>query len=223
MVSATTATSSANAAATTTGTASSTSSKAALDANASQDRFLKLLVAQLNNQDPMNPMDNAQMTSQMAQINTVTGIQQVNETLKSMAEQFTAMQTLQGASMVGHNVLVEGNALTSIDGVAGGAIDLAGRADAVKIEILSPGGKVLETLNMGSMAAGRYSFDWDSSSYQDAGKPTFRTTATLGGKAISTTSMARDRVVSVGSENGSMTVQLQGRSAVAYSSIKAIL
>ena len=60
------------------------------DANASQDRFLKLLVAQLNNQDPMNPMDNAQMTSQMAQINTVSGIQQVNETLKSMATQFTS-------------------------------------------------------------------------------------------------------------------------------------
>jgi flagellar basal-body rod modification protein FlgD len=64
---------------------------------AAQDRFLKLLVAQLNNQDPMNPMDNAQMTSQMAQINTVTGIQQVNETLKSLAEQFSAMQVLQAA------------------------------------------------------------------------------------------------------------------------------
>jgi autotransporter-associated beta strand protein len=43
----------------------------------SQDRFLKLLVAQLNNQDPMNPMDNAQMTTQMAQINTVTGDVQI--------------------------------------------------------------------------------------------------------------------------------------------------
>ena len=48
------------------------------DSAAAQDRFLKLLVAQLNNQDPMTPMDNAQMTSQIAQINTVTGIQQLN-------------------------------------------------------------------------------------------------------------------------------------------------
>ena len=52
------------------------------DATAAQDRFLKLLVAQLNNQDPMNPMDNAQMTSQMAQINTVTGINKLNETIR---------------------------------------------------------------------------------------------------------------------------------------------
>ena len=89
----------------------------------------------------MNPMDNAQMTSQMAQINTVTGIQQVNETLKSMADQFSSMQVLQGSTMVGHNVLVEGNALTRIDGVASGAIELASKAEAVKVEILSPAGR----------------------------------------------------------------------------------
>ncbi len=94
-----------------TSTTASTST-AASDANASQDRFLKLLVAQLNNQDPMNPMDNAQMTSQMAQINTVTGIQQVNETLKSMATQFSSLQVMQGTSMVGRDVLIQGNTLS---------------------------------------------------------------------------------------------------------------
>jgi flagellar basal-body rod modification protein FlgD len=196
---------------------------AASDANASQDRFLKLLVAQLNNQDPMNPMDNAQMTSQMAQINTVTGIQQVNETLKNMAEQFTAMQVLQGSSMVGHNVLVEGNALTRIDGVANGAVGLAGAADAVKLEILSPGGTVLETIDMGALPAGRHPFNWDASSYNGTGEPSFRVTASAGGKTIASTSFAQDKVVSVGSENGALSVQLQGRGAVAYSSVKAIL
>ncbi|MBP9059761.1 MAG: flagellar hook assembly protein FlgD, partial [Rhodoferax sp.] len=104
------------------------------DSNSSQDRFLKLLVAQLNNQDPMNPMDNAQMTSQMAQINTVSGIQQVNETLKSMATQFTSMQVLQGSSMVGHDVLLNSNSLTRNEGIARGAIDLAGNTDAVNVE-----------------------------------------------------------------------------------------
>jgi len=208
---------------TATNTPSSTSTTAASDANASQDRFLKLLVAQLNNQDPMNPMDNAQMTSQMAQINTVTGIQQVNETLKSMAAQFTSLQVLQGASMVGHNVLVESNTLTRNAGVASGALDLDGKADAVKVEILSPGGQVLDTLNLGALDAGRHSFDWDASSYQGTGEPSFKVTATLGGKAVTNTALARDTVLSVGSDNGAMTVQLQGRAAVAYSSVKAIL
>jgi len=208
---------------TATNTTSSTSTTPASDANASQDRFLKLLVAQLNNQDPMNPMDNAQMTSQMAQINTVTGIQQVNETLKSMAAQFTSLQVLQGASMVGHNVLVESNTLTRSAGVASGAIDLTGKADAVKVDIMSPGGQVLDTLNLGALDAGRHSFDWDASSYQGTGEPSFKVTATLGGQAVTSTALARDTVTSVGSDNGAMTVQLQGRAAVAYSSVKAIL
>jgi flagellar basal-body rod modification protein FlgD len=199
------------------------STAAASDANASQDRFLKLLVAQLNNQDPMNPMDNAQMTSQMAQINTVTGIQQVNETLKNMAEQFTAMQVLQGSSMVGHNVLVESNALTRIDSVASGAVGLAGNAEAVKLEILSPGGTVLETFNMGALPAGRHPFSWDASGYKGTGEPSFRVTASAGGKPVTSTSFAQDKVVSVGSDNGALAVQLQGRGAVAYSSVKAIL
>ncbi len=207
-----------------TATASSTASSAgSASLNASQDRFLKLLVAQLNNQDPMNPMDNAQMTSQMAQINTVTGIQQVNDTLKSMAEQFTAMQVLQGSSMVGHDVLIEGNTLTAKNGVASGAIDMAGRAESVKIDILSPGGQVVQTINLGALDAGRFNFDWDASSYQGVGDPSFKVTATLGGKTIDSTSMTRASVVSVGSDNTGMKVQLQGRAAVAYSSVKAIL
>lgn len=217
MLSATTATTA------TASTSSSNTSTAATDTTASQDRFLKLLVAQLNNQDPMNPMDNAQMTSQMAQINTVTGIQQVNDTLKSMATQFSSMQVLQGSTMVGHDVMVESSTLTRNAGVASGALDLAGKADAVKVEILSPGGQVLDTFNLGALDAGRHSFDWDSSTYQGTGEPSFRVTATQGGTAIESTLLARDKVASVGSENGVMTVQLLGRSAVPYSSIKAIL
>ena len=74
-------------------------------ASAMQDRFWKLLVAQLNNQDPMNPLDNAQMTTQMAQINTVTGLQTLNQTMQTMAEQFSTMQQIQGISLIGRSVL----------------------------------------------------------------------------------------------------------------------
>jgi len=217
MISATTASTASTAA---TATAASTT---ASDTTASQDRFLKLLVAQLNNQDPMNPMDNAQMTSQMAQINTVTGIQQVNDTLKSMATQFTSMQVLQGSSMVGHNVLVASNTLSVNSGVASGAIDLNGNADTVKVNVLSPGGQILDTVSLGAQTAGRVPFSLDASSYSSSGPVSYQVTATLAGQAVTSTSLAQDSVVSVGSENGAMTVQLQGRAAVAYDSIKAIL
>ncbi len=207
----------------TSGTSSSTTATAKTDATASQDRFLKLLVAQLNNQDPMNPMDNAQMTSQIAQINTVSGIQQVNETLKGMSDQFASLQVLQGSSMVGRNVLIEGSKLSIQDGKASGAIDLTAQAESVKIEIVSPGGTVLDTLNMGALDAGRNAFTWDASKYTGTGSPSFRVVATTGGQNVASTSMVQDKVTSVGSENGAMLVQLANNSAVGYSKIKSLL
>lgn len=202
---------------------SSTASTTKNSASETQDRFLTLLVAQLNNQDPMNPMDNAEMTTQMAQMSTVSGIEQVNDTLKSMADQFNTMQVLQGSSMVGHSVLLEGNTLVPVDGVAVGAIDLAGPADSVKVEVLSPGGAVIDTIQAGSLSAGRNYFNWDASKYAESGNPTFRVTAKQGDRTIEATTLTRDTVVSVGLEAGAMTVQLQGKGATAYSDIKAIL
>jgi flagellar basal-body rod modification protein FlgD len=196
---------------------------AASDAAESQDRFLKLLVAQLNNQDPMNPMDNAQMTSQMAQINTVSGIQTLNETVKSLSGQFASMQVLQGASMIGREVLTQGNSLSINAGIAKGAIDLPSNADKVSVQILSPGGQVVDTINLGAKAAGRQSFEWDASRYSSGGNPTFKVTATQGSKAMATTSYGQGTVLSVGNNGTGMTVQLKGGTTVSYDDIKAIL
>ena len=193
------------------------------DASASQDRFLKLLVAQLNNQDPMNPMDNAQMTSQMAQINTVSGIQQLNETIKSMATQFTSMQVMQGASMIGREVLTEGNALAVHGGVAKGAVDLAGAADRVTVQVMSPGGQVIDKLNLGNLPAGRSNFDWDASKYTGPGTPTFKITATQGTTAVTTTALTRNVVESVSADASGMTLSFKGGTTVKYDAIKAIL
>lgn len=198
-------------------------STALSDANASQDRFLKLLVAQLSNQDPMNPMDNAQMTSQMAQINTVSGIQQVNESIKSLSSQMASMQMLQGANMIGHDVLMQSNTLSVKAGKAIGGIDLPGYANKVSVEILSPAGKVVDTLNLGAMSAGRHSFEWDASRYTGAANPTFKVTATQGSKSLEVTTLARDTVESVGTDGAALTLQLKGRAAVAYGDIQAIL
>src|SRR4051812_530763 len=82
-----------------------------------EDRFLKLLVAQLKNQDPLNPMDNAQVTTQMAQIQTVSGIDKLNTTVQGLNGQFAQLQALSGASLVGHDVLIEGNRIVADNGV----------------------------------------------------------------------------------------------------------
>ena len=129
----------------------------------SADRFLKLLVTQLQNQDPLNPMDNAELTSQMAQINTVTGIENLNNSVQSMHASFLQMQALQGASLVGRDVTVDGNQLTLVDGQLEGGFSLAGPADAVQVEILNPAGQVVDTLQLGAQDRGRHGFSWDAS------------------------------------------------------------
>ncbi|NBW52172.1 MAG: flagellar hook assembly protein FlgD, partial [Betaproteobacteria bacterium] len=173
--------------------------------------------------DPMNPMDNAQMTSQIAQINTVSGIQELNATMKSMAEQFTSMQVLQGASMVGHGVLVESGTLSIDGGVAKGAVNLSSKADKVTIDIKTAGGQLLDTVDLGALPAGQSSFKWDASKYSGLTNVNFKVRATQGGQAVKTTSLAQDTVTAVGTDNGAMSLQLKGRSAVAYSAVKTIL
>lgn len=195
------------------------SSTAASTTDATSDRFLKLLVTQMQNQDPLNPMDNAQVTSQMAQINTVSGINQLNETMKSLASQFNTLQALQGTALIGHDVLVKSNTLTIESGKANGSVELTNKADNVKVEILTPGGKTLDTITLGPLSSGRHSFTWDASSYTGTGSPTFKVTATSGGKAVETTALARDTVVAIGS-NG---IQLKGRDPVYYDQIQGIL
>ena len=76
-----------------TSASSSTASSSANSGSSLQNTFLQLLVTQLQNQDPTNPMDSSQMTSQLAEINTVTGISQLNTSLTSLATQLNAGQT----------------------------------------------------------------------------------------------------------------------------------
>ncbi len=203
--------------------ATATRAASATNAGASEDRFLKLLVAQLSNQDPMNPLDNAQMTSQMAQISTVSGVQQVNETIKSLAAQMASMQMLQSSALVGHNVLLAGSVLVPDNGTAGGAVDLSARADSVKIEFLAPGGSVVDTIDLGARTAGRHPFEWDASRAPGVVGPSYRVVATLAGNNVPATPLVRDKVVSVGSDNGSLSIQLGRLGSVAYDAIKAIL
>lgn len=201
------------------------SSLAVKDSSGSQDRFLKLLVAQLNNQDPMNPMDNAQMTSQIAQINTVTGIQQLNETMKSMAAQMSSMQLMQGGNLVGHDVLIEGNRL-AIDvktQTALGAIELAGAASGVTIEVSTAGGKIIDSVSIGPQSSGQHGFTLDSSSWLADTPLQFRVIATNGTVPVSSTALMRDTVAAVGSGSGGLTLSLLGAGATPYGNVRAVL
>jgi flagellar basal-body rod modification protein FlgD len=187
----------------------------------SADRFLKLLVAQMQNQDPLNPMDNAQITSQMAQINTVNGIQTLNTTVQSLNTQFVQMQALQGAALVGRDVTVKGDGLAIENGVGVGGYELAGAADVVKLEVLDASGRVVDTRQLGAASAGTQSFQWPADKVADGAQYRFRITATAGASAVPTTLLMRDRVDAVSTAGDTLNLELARSGSVPYSAVKA--
>jgi flagellar basal-body rod modification protein FlgD len=188
----------------------------------SADRFLKLLVTQMQNQDPLNPMDNAQITSQMAQINTVEGISTLNTTVKGLNGQFAQLQALSGAALVGHDITVAGNKLDVQDGTGVGGFELASTADTVKVDVLNGAGRVVKTIDMGAESAGRHSFEYDASATTDgAAGYTFRVTAKTGTTAVATTALMRDHVLAVSAGASGLVLQTQNSGDIAYSDVKA--
>lgn len=138
-----------------------TTSTSASGVQATEDRFLKLLVTQMKNQDPLNPLDNAEVTSQMAQLSTVTGIEKLNTSMETMAQSFAANQSLQAANMIGHGVLAPGSALQLFEGASLAGFDLESAADKVTVTIKDADGAVVRTLDLGKKGAGATTFSWD--------------------------------------------------------------
>jgi flagellar basal-body rod modification protein FlgD len=189
---------------------------------ATAERFLTMLVAQMKNQDPLNPMDNAQVTSQMAQINTVSGLEQVNMSVRSLNGQMLQMQALQGAALVGREVTVPGDRLAVADGVGRGGFDLDAKANAVRMEVLNANGTVIGTKALGALEAGRHFFEWGAGSTADTAGLRFRVVSGLGDDQKShLTTLMRDRVTAVSTEGDALNVSLQRGGTVPASRIVA--
>lgn len=201
-----------------------------------QDQFLTLLVAQLKHQDPMNPMDNAQMTSQMAQISTVSGIEKLNDTVGSVTSQFSTLQMLQGSNLIGHTVLAEGNqlgvaitegedaegnAVTSTRGTA--AFDLDGLAGQVQVQITNASGQLVDTIELGDTNPGRNYFTWDGSAYEgDVSDLRFKVVAKNGDESVGVTQLAPYAVVATSVTEQGLMLELADGQSISYGSVKAV-
>ena len=201
----------------------STGTKAIDTAKVASDRFLKLLVTQLKNQDPLNPTDNAQMTSQMAQISTVSGIEKLNVTVAGLNTQFVQMQMMQGASLVGKDVILKGDKLSVSKGVASGMFEIAAAADQVSAEVLSPAGAVVDSVKLGAQGSGRHSFVWPGgTAATEAAGYRFRITAHSGATTLANTPLMKDQVDAVNTSGSALTLELVRSGKVPYSQVQAI-
>jgi flagellar basal-body rod modification protein FlgD len=192
-----------------------------------QDRFLKLLVTQLTNQDPLNPMDNAQVTTQMAQISTVTGIEKLNSSISGMSSSFIASQSLQAGALIGRGVFGEGSSVVLEAGGAKGGMTLDQPADRVVVGIMKPNGELVKTLDLGSMRAGTHTFTWDGST--DAGGSAeqgiyqFAVKATVQGRTVDATTLGFGRVQSVTLGGDSLFLDTVGLGQLRLDQVKQIL
>ena len=127
-----------------------------------QTDFLKLMTAQLQNQDPFSPMDNGDFIAQMAQFSSVAGISKMSETMSGIADQMGQFRVASSVNYLGHSVMIPGNIARADDnGEIHGAIELERASVDTRIEFLdATTGESLNTLDMGGQASGLSGFAW---------------------------------------------------------------
>lgn len=191
-----------------------------------QDRFLTLLVTQLKNQDPMNPMENAELTSQLAQLSTVEEIGKLNQSMTDLLASFKTNQSIQAASLVGKNVLAEGNSIQLGGEGALGGMDLAATADKVVVEIRDADGNLVRAMELGEQPAGLSHFIWDglnqSGEAVAEGMYQFSVTASKGDEDVEVTAYALAQVLSVTLNGSGAQVEVSSEGVLDLDQIRQI-
>jgi flagellar basal-body rod modification protein FlgD len=208
--------------------ATQSASAAATSPQLGQAQFLSLMVAQLKNQDPMQPMQNGEFLGQMAQFGTVSGIQDLQKSFGSLATALQSNQALMASSLVGRTVLAPGsNGYLAAGSTFGGAVDLPTASADVVVNITDSSGQLVQRLDLGAQTAGTVRFAWDGMTA--TGAPAMPGVYKVSAQALNGTQQyapntlmeARVDSVSLGGSNG-LTLNLAGLGAVNLSDVKQI-
>jgi flagellar basal-body rod modification protein FlgD len=200
---------------------------ATMSATEIQDRFLKLLVAQMRNQDPLNPLDNAQVTTQLAQISTVSGLDKLNDSLSGLTSSLMSAQSAQSAALIGRQVYAAGStlSLSAAGNKAAGAVDVKEAATSVSVVIADANGAVVRRMELGARAVGTSTFEWDGKTdagvKAPAGNYVFQVSAVRGNAAVAVEPLAVGKVSGVSVSDG-MKLTLDNGGNVALNDIKRI-
>jgi flagellar basal-body rod modification protein FlgD len=171
---------------------SSSSSGTGNSAQDLQNQFLTMLVTQLKNQDPTNPMDNSQLTTQLAQINTLSGIEKLNTTLGSISGQISSSQSLQSATLIGHGVMVNGSQVLVGSGTTTPfGVELTTASTATTATIKDASGATVRTIDLGALTAGVHTFSWDGTLTDGSTAPDGKYTVSLAASNGSTQLVAQ--------------------------------
>jgi flagellar basal-body rod modification protein FlgD len=181
----------------------------AANASLNENDFFQLLTAQLENQDPMNPLSASDFAAELAQFSTAIGVQQLQSTQ-------TSYGNMQLSSLIGKNVAVTGNMVSLQNGSATGAYNLSGAASDVLVTIGDAAGNQLQVIDLGAQQAGTQTFTWNGQAADGSTEPSgayqFTVSATGAANSVVTTtsySVVPVTGVNVGGTDGP-TVDLGG-------------
>ncbi|MEX2365595.1 MAG: flagellar hook assembly protein FlgD [Pseudohongiellaceae bacterium] len=204
-----------------------------------QEDFMKLMLTQMNQQDPFKPMEDGEFLSQMAQFSAVSGLKEIKESFGSLTESLKSNHALQASSMVGRKVMIPGDkAVLPESGELKGAVDLPASTSELKISVYDSTGELMQRIDKGSQSQGIVNFSWDGkraaggtdneegvSQRSPAGNYTIKAEMVVDGETQSVEPMVMDNVesVSIGKQGQGITLNLANGGSRSMSDVREIM
>lgn len=194
-----------------------------------QADFLKLMTTQLQNQDPLKPMENGDFLAQIAQFSAVEGIETLNENFSALSDSLVSNQALQATNIVGRTVLAPtGVAALAQGGSIRGTVELPAASGEVVVNVYDQAGQVVRRLELGSQASGSTQFQWDGlkndGSFATPGNYFISAEAGIDGKFESVETLLASEVRSVTlSNSGGLLLDLDGIGSLDFGEVRQIL
>ncbi|XOZ34392.1 flagellar hook assembly protein FlgD [Halomonadaceae bacterium KBTZ08] len=192
-----------------------------------RNEFMDLMMAQMQNQNPLDPQKNEDFVAQLAQFSSLEEMQSLNTSVEDAMGQFRSTQALQASAMVGQSVLVEGNtANLGPEGEVKGAVELPSATSNLRISVYNQSGELVRQMDKGQQGSGTVDFSWDGENSEgelmEPGEYRVKAEAQYEGETQELATQLNANVDSVSLENGGVTLNLAGRGSVSLDQVKQI-
>jgi flagellar basal-body rod modification protein FlgD len=176
-----------------------------------QDDFLKMLIAQLQNQDPLNPLQGADFAAQLAQFSSLDQLTQVNTQLSALTASLSSTNNSQVVGLIGNTVVANGNSITVSGATTNLAYNLSQNVRQGTVKIYDSQGNLVQTLAFGSQQAGTNAMNWNTASVKP-GTYTFTVSAVDSkGNPVTASTMTSGLVTGVTFQNGVPYLSVNGQ------------